>query len=1334
MNTTFISPPTLEQYKRVKECLQNLSKEYKFEIFQIVNVVQEYYPDFRNWWLEADNLFFTPISFPVIPNASESGVMSLISSLSVYVTGARPGEVLFGFDGVAKDALIKIEEGVVPPDKVVLDYIRSFPKLYIRFLGRLSSINFFRNLSLTEREDYLLKNEQEKDVDFAEAGVNITILQMGKSTFLTLEPDDIDFLVTNENINAKVVRDLFPKKLGSGATRQTLIFLRGYWKIVNAYEEVNEFNGLVFDVENSDLRKGYRIGINSNEKMYLFSGFSANYDLVKSKKVKSSACNTKDCDVYATDKKQKIAFIIRNPGVPLKRESLYPLLLEEYPQYNLSDLDYCESCTKNFTAAGYKSLLQKIIRFQPEIVELESPEGEIRDFDPKFYASFIFIYLAIHPGSFVPDIQRFVSGLESALKRLFVTVVEDSYFYDESVIISLMSGAYLAQRLKGWSPTYDMFRRFIKVAADSVPGKIFYPFDIELGLTTKPFTLSEKSTPFQIGSALLDELKSFACDLGMVRSVAVNNKIRAGAEIPIEKYIRPQRMKLEHCIDQHWTPEIAYFFDLEFTREITQDSPKAQPFAILFRDIFRYVTGVNPRKRTYDSSGGKYKYFIDKVKEAQEIVLKSKRHTPLNRRSLNNAFSVETILDDGLISGMIGSVNVPGGVIVTSKPDNPTEFVAIKRPSRGMKDPNVPPDVEDKAIIAAKRILQSGVRTDAIIQPPIPEMKGMKIILEGDEFYISGNGKRVNWNEYKNVKVEIPYFADRLSNELNLSSYLNYTGGGISAKYQERTLALLNNFSLPELRRAYSYLTNYTSTIKFPRVSKDGGGTAEMIIPEDAAAYQLILGLSTIFPAALDRKVGGYDTFNVAYQVLLWYVKDIILERISEESNKLDRKSKEGNFPRVYDSRKRELWEHQRVSVEEMIESDSRGKKGNFLWLNVGLGKTLVCMYFLKYLLEEKGLNPEYRSDSLRESHFAFQSSLEFIIYTLPSSAMGSILAEVQAFGFPVNIVVPLKGKIKERVNISSKNFKKYHLNLIEHDHLRRIQDELFEIAPKSIFIIDEVHKALNESQRTMVCLTTAKLSMRFIAMTGTPVIDSNIYKLIWWLAQITPFEVNEKNFLVAVNSMIAKKTNTGVIVNRIDDEIQIPRYYLNEYLPLVPEAMGGINNNATAKDFMKAINLCYEICDFLIVESTNYYVNERNEGVMVVARSSEHQNKLFGMISKYINPNDIFLITKDKSIYLTDESVESGKVHDYKVVITTIRKSEGYTLTRLGAMITSVYPSNNAVRTQIEGRINRIDQQRDEIDIKIVHCGILTYIYQKHQDAKNLESVLATLADDVNM
>ena len=93
---------------------------------------------------------------------------------------------------------------------------------------------------------------------------------------------------------------------------------------------------------------------------------------------------------------------------------------------------------------------------------------------------------------------------------------------------------------------------------------------------------------------------------------------------------------------------------------------------------------------------------------------------------------------------------------------------------------------------------------------------------------------------------------------------------------------------------------------------------------------------------------------------------------------------------------------------------------------------------------------------------------------------------------------------------------------------------------------------------------------------------------------------------------------------------------------------------------------------------------------------------------------------------------MESGQVPDHNVVITTVRNSEGYTLTACSVMITGVYPCNNATREQLEGRINRIGQRMEKIYYRVAHCGILTHILNNHNDARNLSSVLSSLADEI--
>ena len=120
-------------------------------------------------------------------------------------------------------------------------------------------------------------------------------------------------------------------------------------------------------------------------------------------------------------------------------------------------------------------------------------------------------------------------------------------------------------------------------------------------------------------------------------------------------------------------------------------------------------------------------------------------------------------------------------------------------------------------------------------------------------------------------------------------------------------------------------------------------------------------------------------------------------------------------------------------------------------------------------------------------------------------------------------------------------------------------------------------------------------------------------------------------------------------------------------------------------------------------------------------------------MISKYVQKSDIFVLQGSESIFLTDEAVKNGKIHGYKVVIVPQTKAEGYTLTYLSVMITSVYPSNNATREQLRGRINRISQKSSDVLYRTVHTGILTNLLHNHNSAKNLSIALKGLSKQIN-
>ena len=75
------------------------------------------------------------------------------------------------------------------------------------------------------------------------------------------------------------------------------------------------------------------------------------------------------------------------------------------------------------------------------------------------------------------------------------------------------------------------------------------------------------------------------------------------------------------------------------------------------------------------------------------------------------------------------------------------------------------------------------------------------------------------------------------------------------------------------------------------------------------------------------------------------------------------------------------------------------------------------------------------------------------------------------------------------------------------------------------------------------------------------------------------------------------------------------------------------------------------------------------------------------------------------------------------------LRQCEGYSMTRMGVQLSSVYPSNQATREQMEGRINRYGQHRSSVRYRLVHTGVLSVMWRKQIRAANLSAALRSLA-----
>mmetsp|Transcript_2315 Transcript_2315/g.3167 ORF Transcript_2315/g.3167 Transcript_2315/m.3167 type:complete len:91 (-) Transcript_2315:203-475(-) len=83
------------------------------------------------------------------------------------------------------------------------------------------------------------------------------------------------------------------------------------------------------------------------------------------------------------------------------------------------------------------------------------------------------------------------------------------------------------------------------------------------------------------------------------------------------------------------------------------------------------------------------------------------------------------------------------------------------------------------------------------------------------------------------------------------------------------------------------------------------------------------------------------------------------------------------------------------------------------------------------------------------------------------------------------------------------------------------------------------------------------------------------------------------------------------------------------------------------------------------------------------------------------------------KTIHLPEQRVLDGEEPPYKIVVAALRNCEGYSLTWMTCQISGSYPSNQANRTHMRGRINRLDAQRLHKKHFTVLAGVTTITHR---------------------
>ena len=103
-------------------------------------------------------------------------------------------------------------------------------------------------------------------------------------------------------------------------------------------------------------------------------------------------------------------------------------------------------------------------------------------------------------------------------------------------------------------------------------------------------------------------------------------------------------------------------------------------------------------------------------------------------------------------------------------------------------------------------------------------------------------------------------------------------------------------------------------------------------------------------------------------------------------------------------------------------------------------------------------------------------------------------------------------------------------------------------------------------------------------------------------------------------------------------------------------------------------------------------------------------------------------------------DSLEAPNAADYGIIVVPMSRVRGYnSAVRLGVMVTGVYPSNNADRQQLRGRLYRIGQTRQTVEYVtvVMENSVLSLLRQRHESVgmigKSIEQVYKKIIDTVD-
>ena len=721
---------------------------------------------------------------------------------------------------------------------------------------KLSMYPFFGALEQDKRLDYLrsiaIQSEDYYMSDISDLYMKFDSICLykvtGKKLENLLDAHVIDTLMRGNPEDAEgfwsmsYVYSILPRKAGSRAKRHSLMFRPSNWVLLVEKEvKLNSYTGFCCLIETG--QTGYVTEI--------------------------------DKDIYEFKDIAIVVEKVKNPEFSL--EDLLKIARSSIP----GDYESVISRLGNYSPSFLKSLIQKIIRYRPCTVD---------SIDSRVCLLATFITLYFHSGSFVPDLQRSVTGKESAMKRIAVSIIEDSYTKNDNALHSLLAASLLAREGIKYIPSYNMICSWLTIAVESLNSSSYYKYD----------TRSNNVLPNCKGfSYLLSNIGSFKSDIKMVSSIEgyYETDITSNYDMP-----------MSHAVDQHCYPDFAWFVSGDIVS-----------YEGLFGDTWIHSSSLNPRKgMSFDVVKRR------QIADAQRLYCIARESSAVKRGNERDStarkYAFSYTLDDSYLAAVVGMVELKDRYAVIS-PINIYSFNATRKPSRTEKNPLLTEIEYRDTINNLKAKLYDGcIVKDSLIHT---------VYYRDDVYWISCVASPLTpilWNTYKYLNFSFPLC---LSLELTLENAITTCAEGVIENADHELSKLLGNQQV--VNRLLLYTEGSKNRIIPHKISRDGTGTEYSVSPLDTAVYLLLAKISLLYPAALQhRKTCGFD---VKHKQLFAHILSLFPKPNCLYSNY------SVPLPET-----RMLYDHQKLAIERLRNRD-------IIWIAAGMGKTAIITSHIANLI-----------------------------------------------------------------------------------------------------------------------------------------------------------------------------------------------------------------------------------------------------------------------------------------------------------------------------------------------------------------------------------------------